>query len=95
LTKKDLFVIAQDIYPTETTAIADLVLPAAQWGEKTGCFTNVDRTVHISHKAVEPPGEAKEDLQIFLEHAQRMGFKDKDGNDLLPFKTSEESFEAW
>lgn len=44
LTKDDLFVIAQDIYPTETTAIADVVLPGAQWGEKTGCFTNVDRT---------------------------------------------------
>ena len=95
LTKKDLFVIAQDIYPTETTAIADVVLPAAQWGEKTGCFTNVDRTVHISHKAVEPPGEAKSDLQIFLDYGKRMGFKDKDGNDLLPWTNSEEVFEAW
>ncbi|KAK5239977.1 hypothetical protein LTS06_012603, partial [Exophiala xenobiotica] len=44
LTKESLFVIAQDIFPTETTAIADVVLPAAAWGEKTGCFTNVDRT---------------------------------------------------
>jgi len=95
LTKKDLFVIAQDIYPTETTAIADVVLPAAQWGEKTGCFTNVDRTVHISHKAVEPPGEAKSDLQIFLDYGKRMGFKDKDGSDLLPWTNSEEVFEAW
>ena len=55
LTKENLFVIAQDIFPTETTAIADVVLPAAAWGEKTGCFTNVDRTVHLSHKAVDPP----------------------------------------
>ncbi|KAK5338395.1 hypothetical protein LTR43_012559, partial [Exophiala xenobiotica] len=55
LTKETLFVIAQDIFPTETTAIADVVLPAAAWGEKTGCFTNVDRTVHLSKKAVEPP----------------------------------------
>jgi anaerobic selenocysteine-containing dehydrogenase len=36
-----LFVIAQDIFETETTQLADVVLPAAMWGEKTGCFTNV------------------------------------------------------
>jgi ferredoxin-nitrate reductase len=95
LTKDNLFVIAQDIYPTETTAIADVVLPAAQWGEKTGCFTNVDRTVHLSHKAVEPPGEAKPDLDIFLDYGKRMEFRDKDGNDLLPWTTPEEVFEAW
>jgi len=55
LSQESLFVVVQDIFPTETSAIADVVLPAAAWGEKTGCFTNVDRTVHISHKAVEPP----------------------------------------
>jgi ferredoxin-nitrate reductase len=95
LTKDDLFVVAQDIFPTETTAIADVVLPAAQWGEKTGCFTNVDRTVHLSHKAVEPPGEARPDLQIFLDYGKRMGFKDKDGEDLLPWTNSEQVFEEW
>jgi ferredoxin-nitrate reductase len=94
-TKKDLFVIVQDIYPTETTAIADVVLPAAQWGEKMGCFTNVDRTVHLSHKAVDPPGEAKADLDIFMDYGKRMNFKDKDGNDLLPWTGPEEVFEAW
>ncbi|KAL2015210.1 hypothetical protein VTK56DRAFT_6062 [Thermocarpiscus australiensis] len=95
LTQPGLFVVCQDIYMTETAAIADVVLPAAQWGEKTGTFTNADRTVHISHKAVDPPGEAKADLDIFLDYAKRMGFKDKDGNDLLPWKTPEEVFEAW
>jgi anaerobic selenocysteine-containing dehydrogenase len=94
-TKDDLFIVAQDIFPTETTAIADVVLPAAAWGEKTGCFTNVDRTVHISHKAVEPPGEARTDMDIFLDYGKRMGFKDKDGNDLMPWKRSEDVFEAW
>jgi ferredoxin-nitrate reductase len=59
LTKPNLFVVCQDIFLSETCQIADVVLPAAQWAEKTGCYTNVDRTVHISHKAVEPPGEAK------------------------------------
>jgi anaerobic selenocysteine-containing dehydrogenase len=95
LTQPGLFVVCQDIYMTETAAIADVVLPAAQWGEKTGCFTNADRTVHISHKAVEPPGECKSDLDIFLDYAKRMGFKDKDGNDLIPWTTPEEVFEAW
>ncbi|KAF1838463.1 nitrate reductase [Decorospora gaudefroyi] len=95
MTKEDLFVICQDIYPTETTAIADVVLPAAAWGEKTGCFTNVDRTTHISYKAIEPPGEAKSDMDIFLDYGRRMGFKDKDGNDLMPWKEPEEVFEAW
>lgn len=59
LTKPRLFVVVQDIFLTETAQVADVVLPAAQLGEKTGCFTNVDRTVHISHKAIEPPGESK------------------------------------
>lgn len=59
LTKPSLFVIFQDIFMSETCRIADFVLPAAQWAEKIGCFTNADRTVHISNKAVEPPEEAK------------------------------------
>ncbi|EEP79995.1 conserved hypothetical protein [Uncinocarpus reesii 1704] len=95
LTQPNLFIICQDIYPTETTAIADVVLPAAQWGEKSGCFTNVDRTVHLSRKAVEPPGEAKSDLEIFIDFARRMKFTDKDGNVLIPWSTSKEVFEAW
>jgi len=95
LRKEDLFVVVQDAFLTETARLADIVLPAALWGEKTGCFTNVDRTVHISHKAVEPPGQAKSDLDIFLDYAKRMDFKDKDGNPLIKWSTPEEAFEAW
>ena len=95
LRKEDLFVVVQDAFLTETARLADIVLPAALWGEKTGCFTNVDRTVHISHKAVEPPGQAKADLDIFLDYAKRMDFKDKDGNPLIKWSTPEEAFEAW
>ena len=80
---------------TETTKLADVVLPAALWGEKTGCFTNADRTVHISHKAVEPPGEAKSDLDIFLDYAERMQFTDKDGEPLIKWSDAEGAFEAW
>jgi ferredoxin-nitrate reductase len=65
------------------------------WGEKTGCFTNVDRTVHISHKAIDPPGEAKSDLDIFLDFAHRMNLRDKDGQPLIKWRTPEEVFEGW
>src|SRR5215207_8573296 len=51
----------EDLFVVETAQYADVVLPAATWGEKTSTFTNADRTVHLSEKAVEPPGEAKSD----------------------------------
>ena len=95
LEKEDLFVIVQDAFMTETAALADIVLPAAIWGEKTGTFTCVDRTVHISHKAVEPPGEARSDFDIFLDYAHRMDFQDKDGAPLIKWNTPEEAFEGW
>ena len=95
LAQESLFVVCQDIFMTETAAIADVLLPAAQWGEKTGCFTNVDRTVHLSHKAVEPPGEARPDGEIFCDFSRRMGFRDKDGEPLIPSQEPEDLFEAW
>jgi formylmethanofuran dehydrogenase subunit D len=95
LQSPNLFVIAQDAFLTETAELADLVLPAAIWGEKTGCFTNVDRTVHISHQAVDPPGEARSDFEIFLEYSRRMDFRDKDGEPLVKWNTPEQAFEAW
>ena len=89
------FVVVQDLFLTETAQLADVVLPAAGWGEKTGTFTNVSRTVHLSEQAVEPPGEAKSDLDIFLLYADAMGFRDKDGAPLLKWRTAEEAFDAW
>jgi anaerobic selenocysteine-containing dehydrogenase len=89
------FVVVQDVFLTETARLADVVLPAAGWGEKTGTFTNVNRTVHLSEKAVEPPGEAKSDLDIFLLYARAMDFRDRDGAPLPPWGTPEEVFEAW
>ncbi len=93
LQQKSLFVVTQDGFPTETTELADVVLPAAIWGEKTGTFTNVDRTVHISHKAIDPPGEARSDLDIFLDYARRMEFRDKDGGPLIGWSRPDEAFE--
>ena len=95
LEKEGLFLVVQDAFMTETAQYADVVLPAAIWGEKTGCYTNVDRTVHLSQKAVEPPGEARPDFDIFLDFARRMDFRDKDGQPLIKWKTPEEAFEGW
>ncbi len=95
LRKEDLFVVAQDAFRTETTELADVVLPAALWGEKQGTFTNLSRVVHLSEQAVEPPGEARSDLDIFLDYAYRMGFRDRDGDPLIKWKDAEGAFDAW
>ncbi len=95
LAKPELFLVVQDAFMTETARLADVVLPAAIWGEKTGAFTNFDRTVHLSNQAVEPPGEARSDLDIFLDYARRMGFRDADGAPLIKWRTPEEAFDAW
>jgi anaerobic selenocysteine-containing dehydrogenase len=51
--------------------------------------------VHLSEKAIEPPGEARADLDIFLDYADRMGFTDKDGDPLVWWTNAEEAFEAF
>jgi anaerobic selenocysteine-containing dehydrogenase len=89
LADERLFLVVQDLFLTETARFADVVLPAATWGEKLGTFTNADRTVHLSEKAVDPPGEARPDMEIFRDYANRMGFKDKDGAPLIRWSTPE------
>jgi len=72
------FTIYQDAYfPTETAAYAHLVLPAAQWSEKSGTMTNSERRVTLCPKFREPPGEARPDWEIFAEVGRRLGFADK------------------
>lgn len=72
-------VVVQDIYhPTETTLYADVLLPAAQWGEKIGTSTNSERLVTRSQKLVDPPGEARPDWWIFCRVAKAMGFRNFD-----------------
>ncbi len=95
LAREGLFVVVQDLFLTETARLADVVLPGATWGEKTGTFTNADRTVHLSERAVAPPGEAKPDLDIFLDYARRMDFRDRDGQPLIKWHDPEAAFEAW
>ena len=95
LANPDLFVIVNEMFPTETTDLADVVLPAAAWGEKTGTFTNVDRTVHIAYTAVEPPGEARSDFEIFRRLRPPHGFPGRDGAPLVKWRDPEAAFEAW
>ena len=72
--KKMDFVVVQDIFHTETTPYADVILPAASFAEKDGTFVNSDRRVLRVRKAVNSPGEAHEDWKIIANIAERMGF---------------------
>jgi len=67
------FLVVQDIFHTETTRYADVILPASSYAEKDGTFVNSDRRVIRVRKAVAMPGEAREDCSIILDLAQRMG----------------------
>jgi anaerobic selenocysteine-containing dehydrogenase len=95
LSQNGLFLVVSDAFLSETARLADVVLPAALWGEKTGTFTNTDRTVHLSEQAVAPPGEARPDMEIFLDYARLLDLRDKDGEPLVKWTTPEECFEAW
>jgi formate dehydrogenase major subunit len=72
LAKLEMLVV-QEIFLTETCYYADVILPATAWPEKNGTVTNTDRMVQIGRKALEPPGDAREDLWIIQELARRLG----------------------
>ena len=72
LASLDLLVV-QDIFLTETAWLADVVLPASAWPEKTGTVSNTDRTVQLGRQALTPPGEARADLWIVQQIARGMG----------------------
>ena len=65
--------VVQDIFMTETAWLADVVLPATAWPEKTGTVTNTDRMVQMGRQAVQAPGQAKADLWIIQQMAKGMG----------------------
>ncbi|WP_409305106.1 molybdopterin-dependent oxidoreductase [Peribacillus sp. SCS-155] len=89
------FVVVQDPFLTETTMVADVVLPAALWGEKEGTMENADRTINLLRKAVDPPKGVKSDFDILMDFARRMDFTDKEGQPLIAYKTPEECFEEF
>ncbi|HEX5648018.1 MAG TPA: formate dehydrogenase subunit alpha [Steroidobacteraceae bacterium] len=65
--------VVQDIFLTETAYLADVVLAATAWPEKTGTVTNTDRLVQLGRKAIAPPGDAREDLWLINELGRRIG----------------------
>ncbi|MEV4419013.1 molybdopterin-dependent oxidoreductase [Patulibacter sp. NPDC049589] len=77
LRRADLVVVQDAYHPTETTAVADLVLPAAQWLEKSGTTTGSERRVTLMRKAIDPPGEALPDWQILARLAAAMGWEEQ------------------
>jgi formate dehydrogenase major subunit len=68
------FLVSQDIFLTETAELADVILPATSYLEKTGTYTNTDRRVQIGRPALRPPGEARLDWQIVADISTRMGY---------------------
>src|ERR671932_254029 len=67
------FLAVQDLFLTETARYADVVLPGASFAEKTGTYVNTERRIQIAYKAIEPPGEARADLDILIDLSNRMG----------------------
>jgi formate dehydrogenase major subunit len=69
------FLVTLDIFPTETTKLADVILPGACFAEKDGTFTSGERRVQRIRKAVDPPGEAKADWEILTDLAHKLGLE--------------------
>ncbi len=103
------FVVVQDIYtPMETAHFADLFLPAAQWGEKTGVYTCSERKVNLGKQAVNPPGfelrpnyGAYSDFEIIKKVADKLAtmnpsrYGDLNGKSLVSAATTEQCFNEW
>lgn len=73
--KRTEFMVVQDIFLSETAALADVILPATSFAEKDGTFTNTERRVQLVQQAIEPVGNAKLDWWITCELAKRLGGK--------------------
>ncbi len=88
----DFFVVQDGFHPTPTSELADLVLPAAIWGEKEGTYTNSERRVSKVNVAVPPPAEARSDFDIFLAVAEKLGCREE----LFPgWREPKDAFEEW
>jgi formate dehydrogenase alpha subunit len=90
LAKAELLVVQDIFHPTETTLLGNVILPAAQWCEKTGTFISSERRIELVEKLIEPPGEAKPDYEIIWLIARAMGFEKE-----FPYTSPEEVFEEW
>lgn len=91
---EDKFLVVSEVYPTATTELADLVLPAAMWVEKNGMYGNSERRTQQWFKMVNPPGQARDDCWMTIALARKLhdlghpGMKDKDGNFLFTLRNA-------
>jgi nitrate reductase (cytochrome) len=88
--ERTFLVVADSIFPTHTAELADVFLPAAMWAEKEGVFSQSERRYHLVEKLVEPPGEARSDLDILVALADRLGH-----GELIRSRTPAEVWEEW
>jgi nitrate reductase NapA len=82
----DNFIVVSDVYPTVTTAGADLILPSAMWVEKEGAFGNAERRTQFWHQLVSPPGQARSDLWQIMEFSKRFKVEEVWPTELLAKK---------
>ncbi|HWC73264.1 MAG TPA: formate dehydrogenase subunit alpha [Gemmatimonadales bacterium] len=79
------FLAVQDLFLTETARYADVVLPGSSFAEKTGTFVNTERRIQLARKAINSPGEAREDLEILMDLTNRLGLptRFRDAEDVM------------
>jgi len=87
LAKAEMLVVQDIFHPTETTLLGDVILPAAQWCEKTGTYISAERRIELVEKLIDPPGVAKPDYEIISLVARAMGFEKE-----FPYTSPEEIF---
>ncbi|WP_457641204.1 molybdopterin-dependent oxidoreductase [Persephonella sp.] len=87
---RNIFVVVQDAYLTDSVDYANLVLPASQWGEKEGVMTGSDRTITYNKPFRDPPEQCKHDWEIFCEIAKKMGW-----GEAFSYKSTREIFDEY
>jgi nitrate reductase NapA len=88
--KDGRFIVVSEGYPTPTTDVADVILPAAMWVEREGVFANVERRIQHFQRMVAPPGDATSDAWQMIEVARRLGF-----SDLFPWEQQHHVEQIW
>lgn len=88
--RDDRFVVVSEVYPTPTTDVADVVLPAAMWIERDGDFVNAERRIQHFEQMVRAPGDCMSDMRQMLEVARRLGH-----GSLFPWEPAGATDQIW
>ncbi|HEX6435477.1 MAG TPA: molybdopterin-dependent oxidoreductase, partial [Gemmatimonadales bacterium] len=88
--RADRFIVVSEAYPTPTTDVANVILPAAMWIEREGMFANVERRIQHFERMIAPPGDATSDAWQMIEVARRLGF-----SDLFPWEQHSHVEQIW